>query len=64
MGLKTILIAGPDAHPGSKGDAKAVLRQGDAPVLDDPAIDLVLGDPGELRDAMPSLWQGHFTLKA
>lgn len=55
LGMKTVLITGRRRSAGS--DASEATKPGDAPVRDDPAVDVALHTVDELRRALPGLWQ-------
>lgn len=60
LGMKTILVAGEGKLTGGEGsqqsrDAEAT-KPGDAPVHDDPAVDVAIEVIEDLRKAVPSLW--------
>jgi putative hydrolase of the HAD superfamily len=52
IGMKTVLIV-PDIH---------LHDVGDVPLPDDPSVDVVLRDCGELSERIPSLWQKEWMI--
>ena len=56
FGMKTILIAGKDRKTTSGADACRILP-GDAPVEEDPAVDVCLETIEEMRSVLPGLWE-------
>ena len=61
LGIGTVLLTG----VGSGDDAAkgAGSKLGDLPEADDPAVDVAMGVCGNLREAVPSLWQMRFNKK-
>ncbi|CAB9511951.1 Hydrolase [Seminavis robusta] len=78
LGLKTILVAGKGRKQSSRSDtatstatsngagagadASELTKPGDAPIEDDPAVDLCVEVVEEMRTALPGLWQTPATL--
>ena len=54
LGMRTVLVSGLGV-----GDAAAseATKPGDAPEADDPAVDVSVRGCGDLRGALPGLWQ-------
>jgi len=60
LGMKTILIAGKGKLTGGQASEQSLAAEatkpGDAPVHDDPAVDVAIETIEELRTAVPTLW--------
>lgn len=59
LGMKTVLVAGKGKLTGqvsAQSLAAEATKPGDAPVQDDPAVDVVIETVEELRQAIPTLW--------
>lgn len=59
LGMKTVLVAGKGKLTGQVSEqslAAEATKPGDAPVHDDPAVDIAIETIEELRKAVPSLW--------
>jgi putative hydrolase of the HAD superfamily len=61
LGMKTILVAGQGRLTGgalasTNGLAAEATKPGDAPIHDDPAVDVAIETVEELRQMVPSLW--------
>lgn len=54
MGMKTVLITGKRSDATNASEAT---KPGDAPVGDDPAVDVAIETIEEMRRALPGLWQ-------
>ena len=61
MGMATVLLTGMAAATGQGVDAT---KKADQPDAEDPAVDVTLAVVGEIREKIPSLWQGNMTLRA
>ena len=66
LGMKTVLVTGKGRMQKSRvngvvhsaeADASEATKPGDAPVEDDPAVDVAIETIEELREALPGLWQ-------
>ena len=60
LGMKTILIAGKGRLSGGEASEQSLAAEatkpGDAPIHDDPAVDVVIETIEDLRKAVPTLW--------
>lgn len=62
LGMNTVLVIGKGRANGNKSssagadDAEAT-KPGDAPIADDPAVDVAIETVNELRSVLPGLWQ-------
>ena len=54
MGMKTVLITGKRSDATNESEAT---KPGDAPVVDDPAVDVAMETIEEMRRTLPGLWQ-------
>lgn len=65
LGMKTILVAGKGKLTGGPASQQSLeaeaTKPGDAPVHDDPAVDVAIETIEELRQAVPTLWNPKAT---
>eukprot|EP00966_Prymnesium_polylepis_P160150 3702300-Prymnesium_polylepis.1 len=61
LGMRTVLVSGLGVGDAAAGEAT---KAGDAPQVDDPAVDVTIRGCGELRAALPGLWQQPATFAA
>jgi len=54
LGMKTVLVSGLGSGDSSAGEAT---KAGDIPEIDDPSVDVCIPGCGQLRKALPGLWQ-------
>mmetsp|Transcript_30140 Transcript_30140/g.54540 ORF Transcript_30140/g.54540 Transcript_30140/m.54540 type:complete len:281 (+) Transcript_30140:100-942(+) len=61
LGMKTVLVIGKGRSNGNNLNAGAddaeATKPGDAPIADDPAVDVAIESVDELRSVLPGLWQ-------
>ena len=54
LGMRTVLVSGLGVGDAAAGEAT---KPGDAPQVDDPAVDVCVRACGEMRAAVPGLWR-------
>ena len=57
LGMKTILITGKKTSDMAALEASEATKPGDAPMEDDPAVDVAMETVEELRSRLPGLWK-------